>query len=1295
VASPRDTLARDHEDALSLLKRLGVDRTRRILARAQQDLERRLDQAVKGPGADSFTAAQARTALQQVREATRVVQRGVRDVLLDGAGVAAEHAGENLERYLESANRAFAGVSRPLGLDLAAMVDAASSGVKATVLRRLASSGEPVEGADEEPHRAKQGILERYGLETVGHFEEIMQRGLVTRAPWQDVRAEITAASPFLQAAPAHWAERIVRTECLIGSTPVSGAVVRAAHRRWYEGDVIEIRTEHGRHLTTTPNHPMLTRRGWVASGILKTGDDLVCNRRQENAGASGHDDVPRTPPTIGEVFDALSAIGVFDRRRCSKPDFHGDGRDGEVDVLHANGELKLGSFAALYEPIAKDVFTEPDLPGSCFCARCGHLLTVDKRPCFCDGSDGNTFPDQSLLERTCRQADRSDERLDPFAGRVAFRDHVRRDVFAEPRVISSLQSKGERFGTTSRNAGLPDDSTNVRGINSQDGADLHAARSRQVHADDRIPVVFAQKQGSVLSRPRRSRREDDVLDPPVAETYYSGDFPRAEARDVEFDRVASIIVRRFSGHVFNLTTWHGYFCIDGVYTGNTHGIYNRAGWESIREADEQLGDMLKILSATFDDRTGADSYAVHGQIRRPEESFQSWFGLYQHPPNRPNDREVVVPHRMSWPIPPYLAWRSDAQVLARWHYDGRKGSPPPRPLMTTVPLEKIGIAHPAEDAASTAPTIVPPPGPAIPPERFAFRPAPPMPAIKRNEFAAPTPERIAERRAQIDKMAARDAKLFPAEPWTGDPLDDPSEALDLKARKRMKRAKKGDDRKYNIELPFDFVNDTTNVDSPQYAAGLGGRRSEQLAHAKPEKIAIEDVVARGGEYQTANRRNVEYLVTHLVNNRGRFVAGEEDETNEYRKPLVIRYGERLYPYSPYELDKFAAAKLVGMKTLDVHVVDLNPHLAAKAREENEKIDQRIASRQRIVDREAKRAKAAVEERVKLEHEGDPDVVAVRIKHQPYEYEKEYLPKYGEAAASIGWGRAMMERGLDMPNHAMVEIAKRFDDKEHPLWGASSIVRNMLKEGGTLRDALNGPDVTDRKRAIVKKWAATFAHVDAIVPHEAISMGTHDDNIGARDATKKKIDMLAGLTDRSVSVPTVVHVGSAPDGRAFCETGSVVKWGGKEVIIALKRDEQTDVVFHELGHAIEATDRGRGMRASAFLDARTAGEDAKPMNHHVEGGYADDEVARKDAFEHPYVGKDYGREEESTGAIYTDPYFGEKEERGSLPETKRVHSATEVTSMAIQRLGDDSGAWSHFEQDPEHFLFGLGQLGGY
>jgi len=132
-------------------------------------------------------------------------------------------------------------------------------------------------------------------------------------------------------------------------------------------------------------------------------------------------------------------------------------------------------------------------------------------------------------------------------------------------------------------------------------------------------------------------------------------------------------------------------FWAERLVRTETMGAYGRAAFESIRSADDELGDMCKILAATFDDRTGWDSYQVHGQIRLPDQAFEWMGGSYQNPPNRPKDREIVVPHRISWPIPDYLTWRTDGEVMARYREQRKKGSPGARPLMTTVPLDKFG----------------------------------------------------------------------------------------------------------------------------------------------------------------------------------------------------------------------------------------------------------------------------------------------------------------------------------------------------------------------------------------------------------------------------------------------------------------------------------------------------------------------------------------------------------------------------------------------------------------------------
>lgn len=328
-ASPLEILQRSRERALDFAGKAGAARMRHVLEKAQLDLERRLCQAegLGGPGAGSFTANQLRATLAQVRDVLRVqALPAMRDDILDVGKMAAESGAQSTIEYIKAADKEFRGLGRSLAIDNAALYDQAIRGSEASILRRIGSN-------PDDPRQP--GVLQRYGLNTVGAFEDVLQQRLIAQKPWADVRNELIANSPFLQGQPMYWAERIVRTE-----------------------------------------------------------------------------------------------------------------------VMGAN---------------------------------------------------------------------------------------------------------------------------------------------------------------------------------------------------------------------------------------------NFANVETISAVNEQLGDMVKINSATFDNRTSADSYAVHGQIRRTNEAFDSWFGAFMHPPDRPNDRSVVVPHRIAWPIPAGLRPKSDGEVAARWAEEGRKGSPPARPKISTVPLEQFG----------------------------------------------------------------------------------------------------------------------------------------------------------------------------------------------------------------------------------------------------------------------------------------------------------------------------------------------------------------------------------------------------------------------------------------------------------------------------------------------------------------------------------------------------------------------------------------------------------------------------
>lgn len=220
MPDPSAVLRINQRAAQKLVVVSGKERTARVLKAAEQSLGERLRQAksLAGPGSASFTARHLQATLQQVKLVTRDLAQGVRGTLLDQADDAAHLATESTMRYMKAADREFKGVGgSPLALDEARMLERAEAGARSSILNRLASTGTnraASEDGDEEA-RAKQGILERYGIETIGAFEDVLQAGLIAKKSWSEVRDELTAQSPFLQGAPASWAERIVRTETM------------------------------------------------------------------------------------------------------------------------------------------------------------------------------------------------------------------------------------------------------------------------------------------------------------------------------------------------------------------------------------------------------------------------------------------------------------------------------------------------------------------------------------------------------------------------------------------------------------------------------------------------------------------------------------------------------------------------------------------------------------------------------------------------------------------------------------------------------------------------------------------------------------------------------------------------------------------------------------------------------------------------------------------------------------------------------------------------------------------------
>lgn len=188
---------------------------------------------------------------------------------------------------------------------------------------------------------------------------------------WQQIMAQAEEA-PYLmydavddyRTRPQHWAwnKTILRFDnpwwrthyppngwlCFLPDVEIDGAL-NGGVRRIYNGKAIEIFTASGRSLKVTANHPILTRRGWVAAEMINPTDQLLAYDRPVKAidldGSPGQMYDQKFIPSAENLFKAM----VRDAFALTEsPAFQFDSNflpvNGEVHINVVNGGLLVQS---------------------------------------------------------------------------------------------------------------------------------------------------------------------------------------------------------------------------------------------------------------------------------------------------------------------------------------------------------------------------------------------------------------------------------------------------------------------------------------------------------------------------------------------------------------------------------------------------------------------------------------------------------------------------------------------------------------------------------------------------------------------------------------------------------------------------------------------------------------------------------------------------------------------------------------------------------------------------------------
>lgn len=343
---------------------------------------------------------------------------------------------------------------------------------------------------------------------------------------------------------------------CLTGDTMVVASGIERSYKRVHDGEVVTIETVGGKKLTATPNHPVLSKRGWVPIHGLKKGDYVLGGQRFGESSALEPDDY-RQPTPLHDIHDAAASEGALERIETVF-DFHGDRGQGKVDVVHprrflGNGVepgfsehgFKLGFPKALAgqgrlvelgSPDSGGLVVRPATPNYLVGGPRLPLAVLDRSvPVAEPGGFGRASADAALLE--------------PGGDSPLRNPRIRSDP---PFGLSSEVTPDYLIGVDGKAATLP----------------------------PRLALRRSEPGGLLDGPDLDAFLPEDSPNAFLGDAETSGDLSGGLPFDVPADKVVSVKRHAFRGNVYNLQTESGRYMANGVITHNCSDFINYARQE-------------------------------------------------------------------------------------------------------------------------------------------------------------------------------------------------------------------------------------------------------------------------------------------------------------------------------------------------------------------------------------------------------------------------------------------------------------------------------------------------------------------------------------------------------------------------------------------------------------------------------------------------------------------------------------------------------------------------------------------
>ena len=160
---------------------------------------------------------------------------------------------------------------------------------------------------------------------------------------------------------------------CFVGDNNVAtDSEIQKSYKHKYLGEVVTINTSSGINFTCTPNHPILTPRGWVAAALLNEGDDLLVTSGADGAVFRGNGNVNHVHTTMQALHKTLANFGGIVQTPVGNFNFHGDIPASDVEVVCKEGELGFNGHTRTGNSVNEPLLKNSDA----FCLGKRHFVT-------------------------------------------------------------------------------------------------------------------------------------------------------------------------------------------------------------------------------------------------------------------------------------------------------------------------------------------------------------------------------------------------------------------------------------------------------------------------------------------------------------------------------------------------------------------------------------------------------------------------------------------------------------------------------------------------------------------------------------------------------------------------------------------------------------------------------------------------------------------------------------------------------------------------------------------------------